>query len=70
MPTQKAKIIPEPSEGTRTILAPPEAPAIRGDGDLTILCGACNIAICQNIIPGQVENIVVKCPNCGKFNDI
>ena len=71
MAIKKGKIIPELQTGTRTILAPPQAPAIKGKGDDSIVCGSCGIILVSDLDPTIViENIVIKCPDCGSFNDI
>lgn len=71
MADQKGKIIPEPQPNTRTILAPRQAPAIKGEGGDSILCGNCGITLVSNLDATTViENIVIKCPDCGSFNDI
>lgn len=71
MATKKGKIIPEPKPNTRTILAPRQAPAIKGDGSDSILCGNCEVILISNLNPATViKNIVIKCPDCGSFNDI
>ena len=70
MPEQKAKIIPEPAPNTRTVLNPAKGPAISGNGDFSTLCGNCGVILLKNVQFGQVRNIVIRCSNCGKFNDI
>lgn len=49
MATRKGKIIPEPQPGTRTILTAPQAPAIKGEGDDSILCGNCGVTLVSNL---------------------
>ena len=71
MANQRGKIIPEPQPNTRTILAPSQAPAIKGEGSDSILCGNCGITLVSNLDATTViKNIVIKCPDCGSFNDI
>lgn len=71
MPTLKTRVIPEPTERTRTVLKSKVTPVIRGEGgDVTYLCGACNAVLVESITPGQVTNIVFQCPICNAFSEI
>ena len=73
MTIQRGRIIPEPQPNTRTILAPRQAPVIKGKGkgDDCILCGKCGITLVSDLDATTViKNIVIKCPDCGTFNDI
>jgi len=65
----KLKIIPEPSEGTRTVMKPKVVPAFKGDGDTDYVCGQCGVVLADKMRQGQVQNIVVRCPKCGKYNE-
>ncbi len=65
-----ACIIPKPKEKTRTVFIGNVIPFFRGKGDLTIICGNCFLPLACNISEGQLQNIVIKCPNCDKYNDI
>jgi len=64
------RIIPMPQNGTRTVFIGTTVPFFRGIGKLTIVCGHCNLPLICNIDVGQVKNIVIRCPNCGRYNDI
>lgn len=67
------KVIPKPKEEAATIFIAPEGKKfafIKSSGNDNYLCGTCNFIICENVDPGQVMNIVFKCPNCGSYNVI
>ena len=34
------------------------------------ICGICRTMLVENIVHGQVGNIVLKCPKCGAYNEI
>ena len=71
VPNKKARLISEPKQDTRTIIAPQKGPAFKGDGGNTIECGACEALLVDSLGPNVViENVVVKCPSCGSFNEI
>ncbi len=73
MPKIKLPVIPKPAEGTRAILVPEKGviPVIKGTGgDIDLLCGNCGIVLASGLVPTQkIVNIVIKCPNCGSYND-
>ncbi len=70
MPTQKTKLIPEPAEGTRTVLATTVTPLIKGEGEYSYACGKCGVLLVESVSFGQISNIVFKCPNCGSFSEL
>ena len=71
MSTMKARVVPEPETSYRSILAPPTAPAIKGDGSIDIVCGACGTILIQRAQPYlALRNMVISCPKCKKCNDI
>ncbi len=66
--------IPEPSEGTRTVLVleGTGTVVIRGDDDeapLTFVCGDCSAGLATEMYRGQLGKIVLKCNRCGSFNE-
>lgn len=66
------RTIPEPSEGTRTVLELKGLfPAFKGKGETDIVCGHCGQVLIEGI-GGEavIKNIVIKCPNCGNYNEI
>ena len=54
-----------------SILAPamPE-PVLKGSGDINWVCVHCDHLLAEHMLPGQIENIVIKCFDCGTLNEI
>lgn len=85
MPKIKLRPIPEPAEGTRSVLVADRAniegslenfrflrgaPGDRGNVDL--VCGApkCSQKLAAHLKSSvQAQNVVMQCPKCGTFND-
>jgi len=65
-------IISRPEPGNRVVLEPSPgvSPVIKGTGDLDLLCGKCRMRLVEGIVEGQVQNIVIRCPNCESYNEI
>lgn len=64
MPTVKARVIPKPEEGTRTVLVASETltgPFMKGHGPTTYICGLCGNVLIESIYHGQIRSIVFKC---------
>jgi hypothetical protein len=70
VPGQKAKIIPQPQPGTRTVIDQKTLPVAVSSGNLDILCGSCGVVLLKGIVGGSFNNIVIKCPKCNNFNEI
>lgn len=70
---ESMKVIPQPEEGTRSILTSDNAPVIRGKGEgkgtLSLACGSCGAILVENVHPETVRYIVILCPDCRKYND-
>ena len=64
------EVIPEPKEGTASVLSSSEGlqVLVKGQGDTTYICGGCRKPICENVRRGQIGNLVFRCSNCGCFN--
>ena len=46
-------------------------PGVRGDGDLTYVCGSCGEVLIENIFPGQIEfDGVFLCAKCGSYSQL
>jgi DNA-directed RNA polymerase subunit RPC12/RpoP len=69
MPDIKLKVIPEPAKGTRAIIRRDKAPLMRSEGPVNYVCGKCGTVLLESIQKGQVTGIVLRCPQCGSFND-
>ncbi len=72
--TLKLPTIPQPAQDTRTVFvqAAPDKPHafIQGKGPADLLCGKCEFKLVKGIGPGQITNLVLKCPKCESYNDI
>jgi len=70
----KLPTIPEPAANTRTVFGQPDSaaphPYLRGAGPADLLCGRCEFRLAEGIGPGQITNLVLRCPKCGAFSDI
>ena len=45
-------------------------PVIKGDGNMTYLCGDCETSLLETVEYKLVRHLVVKCKKCGCTNDI
>ncbi len=70
MPDRKAKIISEPSPGTRPIIDQKSLPVAVSSGDVNVQCGSCGTVLIQGMIGTEFAGIVIKCPRCGQFNEM
>ena len=70
----KLPVIPEPEQNTRTVFVQPPSdnphPFLRGHGPADLLCGNCTFKLAQGLGPGQITDLVLKCPRCDSYNDI
>jgi hypothetical protein len=67
---KKAKIIPEPQAGTRSVIDQKTLPVAVSSGDTDILCGSCGVVLIKGMLGDSFSNIVIRCPRCGKFNEM
>ena len=72
MPKVKVKVLASPPNGAGVVNLPDgfKGPFIAGKGDTTYACGQCNKVLLKNMTPGQIQNMVVRCPSCGGYADI
>jgi DNA-directed RNA polymerase subunit RPC12/RpoP len=42
----------------------------RGEGNINYVCGKCSRLLAENIWELSLSNIILKCPNCGLYNNI
>lgn len=73
MPDEKMHVIPEPAEGARAVIAGGRAPLIKGEpgaGSASYSCGSCGTVLIEGVETDQVGGIVLKCPNCGSYNQV
>jgi hypothetical protein len=70
MPTHKTQVIARP-EGEQQVWRFEVFPGVRGDGDLTYLCGSCDVVLIENIFPGQIDlDGVLLCTKCGSYSRV
>jgi hypothetical protein len=69
----KLHVIPEPAEGTRTVLvyAGEGTVMIRSEAAPNVLmnCGSCGVRLVQGVVVSQLSGIVLKCNGCGAYNE-
>ncbi len=54
---------------TRPVIAsPPDEPLVRGHGDTDYVCAGCDRVIAENIVQGEIKNLVFECSSCGASN--
>jgi len=70
--TFKTRVIPKPAPGTRAIFVAPVAPIFRGETDEgdSHLCGSCGIALTKGLQGYVLQDLVFKCPGCGKYSEV
>jgi len=55
----------DPAAGpTAPVLVAPEGALIVAE----LVCGACAIVLAEVVQGGEVEDVVIQCPNCGAYN--
>jgi hypothetical protein len=63
------RVISKPPDQIRQI-ARNVGPVIKGNGNMTYLCGECETSVLETVEYKQVRDLVVKCKKCGCYNDI
>src|SRR5262245_31799235 len=63
------RVISKPANQTRQATRN-IGPVIKGDGDMTYLCGDCETNLLETVEYNLVRDLVVKCKVCGCSNDI
>jgi hypothetical protein len=67
----RAKVIPEPTDGTKTVFKKDGVePIVIGDGDTSYVCGNCDHVLLSNVRKEELSDIVYVCFSCGSFNEI
>jgi len=69
----KLKVIPEPDPDTRSVFIynGEGTIAFRGfEVGLALTCGQCNSHLVVGVRRENIKNIVIKCNNCGAFNEL
>jgi hypothetical protein len=68
----KLLVVPEPAERTRTVLLQASAPPLFAGEEPEApdyVCGRCDSALIAKTTKLWLLNIVIKCFNCGAYND-
>lgn len=71
--TVELKIIPEPDPNTRTVFIYDGEGTICFSGyevGLELVCGSCESQLVIGIPKANIENIVIRCKNCGNYNEV
>ncbi len=66
------RLIPEPEEGTRSVIIFSGEGTVVMQGPATgrdYVCARCGSTILAGIPRGQIQNMVFKCASCGAFNE-
>jgi hypothetical protein len=74
MPSVRMKVIPEPARGKRSVLEAssldPSYRFFHGGNDVDLLCGQCGRELVTGLQSAtHLQSVVLKCPDCGAFND-
>ena len=64
----KLEIVPGPSEGSPPVGESKAAPLVTGNGEFDYICGQCEAVLAAKMRQGQIKNLVLQCPTCGKYN--
>ncbi len=65
-------VVPEPDPGTRAVFIREGEGTVVFQGGTTEIaecCGSCGAPLIVGLEIGQVRGLVLKCNNCGSFND-
>jgi predicted RNA-binding Zn-ribbon protein involved in translation (DUF1610 family) len=64
-------VIPEPEPHTRSVImyVGPGTVAMKGPGNVTMVCGNCGSPLIVGLKVSALESVVLRCNNCGAFND-
>lgn len=65
-------VIKKPGENTRSVIhydGEGHGPFVRGDGDLSYVCGGCRNVLLEAVVAGFSVNVVYRCPKCGAYNE-
>jgi predicted RNA-binding Zn-ribbon protein involved in translation (DUF1610 family) len=57
--------VPDEEAKGRSVIVSTVLPAIKGEGSRDYACPGCGSVILEGLDPGQVTNVVFKCPMCG-----
>jgi DNA-directed RNA polymerase subunit RPC12/RpoP len=64
----KLEIVPGGSKENGLPKGPKAAPILRGKGEVDYICGHCEAVLAEKMELGQIKDLVLECPTCGKHN--
>ena len=65
------EIIPEPKKNSRTVLyTDKKIQYFKGAGNDNYYCGSCEYLLCESITRSQIQMLILKCPECGGYNEL
>ena len=64
------RVVAKPRDAHKRVIAPRRIPVIRGRGHIIYLCGACEVELARNVVPEQLTELIILCPECGAFNEV
>jgi hypothetical protein len=70
---KELRVIPEPQDAARPIVAPADAAALNViggfDGAPDFVCGSCGRVLTRGARRAEIVRFVLRCGGCGAFND-
>jgi hypothetical protein len=70
---KELRVIPEPQDAARPIVAPADAAALNViggfDGAPDFVCGSCGRVLTRGARRAELVRFVLRCGGCGAFND-
>lgn len=71
--TISLKVIPEPDPNTRSVFIYDGEGTVAFTGyqvGLALVCGSCKSHLVVGILRENIQNIVIRCKNCGSYNEV
>ena len=74
MEVQVLKVVDKPAKGTRTVFiaeySDPDFVFMSGKGSLSYACGHCGKLLVNKIFLNDLNDVVLRCPKCERYNEI
>ena len=70
--TVRLATIPKPDPGTRAIFIKTSDGSVvfRGHNtEIALICGNCDAHLVEGLEVGQIQGVIIKCNDCGEFNE-
>jgi hypothetical protein len=64
--TRRTTIVTLPPDAKASILKPNAAPVFHGQGDIDWACASCATVLVEGVEEGQIQDVYIICPSCGK----